>query len=142
MLGWSPAVVKCNCLVIGLTCLFNLLRSFGALLSTQVVADVVYVLSELVLTSSKFMAQFYESKGLVALDAIDCFSCDGADDHRGDQQANVGATVSALQIASQLARNSENYFGQLLATFTPPVLAALLQTVRISNCLWNLTLHF
>jgi hypothetical protein len=108
-------------------------RSFGALLPSHVVADIVYVLSELVLTSSKFMAQFYESKGLVALDAIDCFSCDGVDDTAS--QSNVTATVSALQIASQLARNSENYFGQLLATFTPPILAALLQSVRSAKCI-------
>ena len=73
--------------------------------------------------------QFYEAKGLVALDSIECYSSPQFQDDTSSDETRINATVSALQIASQLARNSENYFGQLLATFTPPVLVSLLCSV-------------
>jgi len=118
-------------------CLVGALRSFGAVLSVKVFEDIVFVLSELVLTSSKFLQQFYDSKGLVVLDRQDCFSTGRTSGHKSDDN-HASATVSGLQIASQLARNSENYFPQLLATFTPSVIVNLLLTdsaiVRAKTC--------
>jgi hypothetical protein len=112
-------------------------------LSGRVVASVVHVLSELVLTSSKFMAQFVECGGLevvveagttVSLAAIESLRRDGADGRERDREkegvAEEQIVVCMLQISSHLARHSEKHFQVLQHIFIPSRIVQLLSQVE------------
>lgn len=120
-------------------------RNYGANLSGKCVAALVHILSELVLSSSKFLAQFMEAGGLDAIDdlSFDIFMGD-ADSAAAEATAGVtaltggnaadeaayrnDALVSALQISSQLARHSEKFHNVLAKVFTPLKLIRILSS--------------
>jgi hypothetical protein len=124
-------------------------------LSVKAMAVVVHVLCELVLTSSKFMAQFVESRGLEAIVDLPCFARDerrksgarlsssGERNAHGEQQI----VVCLLQISSHLARHSEKHFDVLCAVFGPERLVSLLSQRNASarakccNLIGNLCRH-
>lgn len=134
--------------------------AYGAQLSHKCAHHLVNALSELVLTSSKFLAQFVEQRGLETLDALPLHLFDprryddelalrqlppggGAEDAR----LRADALVSGLQIASQLARHSEAHFHALRRVFTPAKVAQLLRheaavaRAKTCNLLGNLCRH-
>ena len=114
-------------------------------LSGRVVASIVHVLSELVLTSSKFMAQFVEWGGLeVVVEAGGSAAvCENRRDIREvrasrekdrEREREINAeeqvTVCMLQMSSHLARHSEKHFQVLQVIFTPLRIIQLLSKVR------------
>ena len=150
-------------------CLLQVLRQHrpgdgggGRGMSARAAAAMVHVLSELVLTSSKFMAQFVESRGLEAVvdlpflapdaPAPAPFSSSFSSSSRSSGERDAGAeqqqvVVCLLQIASHLARHSEKHFDALGAVFDPARLVALLShrhaaaRAKCCNLVGNLCRH-
>ena len=125
----------------------------GTLISTtssRAVAHAVYVLSELVLTTSRFLTQFVEGRGLEMLDALPhgvfrpCrLEAPLRDDPNPNPSLNARSRnrdcaraeqeevlVSALQLCSHLARHSESHYHSLFATLPPHKLGAILVGVQ------------
>jgi hypothetical protein len=140
-------------------CLLQALTSKRQL-SGRVVASVVHVLSELVLTSSKFMAQFVECGGLevvveagttVSLAAIESYKRDMADGRERDRDRDIGRerekeggaeeqiVVCMLQISSHLARHSEKHFQVLQHIFIPSRIVQLLSQVQYCQSVLTIT---
>lgn len=123
-------------------CLLQALNTKRSL-SGRVVASIVHVLSELVLTSSKFMAQFVECSGLEIVVEVgsNMTIMEGKRDVRHSREKDGSAeeqvTVCMLQMSSHLARHSEKHFEILQAIFTPLRIIQLLSQVRsnIFHCL-------
>lgn len=138
--------------------------AYGAQLSHRCAHHLVNALSELVLTSSKFLAQFVEQRGLETIDALPLHLFDPRryDDEQALRQLPAGssggggaedarlradALVSGLQIASQLARHSEAHFHALRRVFSPAKIAQLLRheaavaRAKTCNLLGNLCRH-
>jgi hypothetical protein len=107
------------------------------------VTHAVYVLSELVLTNGRFLTQFVEGRGLDVLDSLgqsvfaprwgSLGAASGAgvsaslDREQGQRAEEAEETlVSALQLASHLARHSEAHYQSLALTLPPAKLAAIL----------------
>jgi fused-like protein len=106
-------------------CLIECMRAFGDKLSARTVADVSHVLSELVLTSSRFMAKFVESGGLVVIDKLPHKVFYPASHSRQSLASSEGraldeALVCSLQLASHLARHSDDNH-ELLENVLPPL---------------------
>ena len=106
------------------------------LLSGRVIASIVHVLSELVLTSSKFMAQFVECSGLEIvvevgsnMTAMENTRRDMRISREKEGSAEEQVAVCMLQISSHLARHSEKHFEILQAIFTPLRIIQLLSQV-------------
>ena len=124
-------------------CLLQALNSKRSL-SGRVVASIVHVLSELVLTSSKFMAQFVECSGLEIVVEVgsNMTVMEGKRDVRHSREKDGSAeeqvTVCMLQMSSHLARHSEKHFEILQAIFTPLRIIQLLSQVRsnIFHCVF------
>lgn len=89
--------------------------------------------------------QFYDAKGLAVMSTLNCFCAtpsplgtlsSACSTRRLALQNDI--IISALQIASQLARNSESYFSQLLSVFEPLTLVQLLahpcDVIRAKAC--------
>lgn len=116
-------------------CLLQALNSTRSL-SGRVVASIVHVLSELVLTSSKFMAQFVECSGLEIVVEVgsNMTATESKRDVRHSREKEGGAeeqvTVCMLQMSSHLARHSEKHFEILQTIFTPLRIIQLLSQVR------------
>ena len=131
--------------------LLQALRTYGTTgqITARVAATLVHVLSELVLTSSKFMTQFVEYNGLEVIVGVgsntegdnDNSNTNVRKDGRGirgrekveDKDAEEQMTVCMLQISSHLARHSEKYFDVLQTVFTPSRLIYLLSKVRTAR---------
>lgn len=116
-------------------CLLQALDS-KHVLSGRVIASIVHVLSELVLTSSKFMAQFVECSGLEIvvevgsnMTAIENTKRDMRSSREKEGSAEEQVAVCMLQISSHLARHSEKHFEILQAIFTPLRIIQLLSQV-------------
>ena len=124
------------------------LKTYGAKghMTGRTAATLVHVLSELVLTSSKFMAQFVEYNGLeVIVEIIISSAVDSNSGSAGkrdmknsrdreraeDRDTEEQISVCTLQISSHLARHSEKYFDTLQAVFTPSRLISLLSQVTV-----------
>ena len=127
------------------------LTTYGAKghMTGRTAATLVHVLSELVLTSSKFMAQFVEYNGLEVIVEISISSAAESNSSGGgsggkrdmkdsrereraeDRDAEEHISVCTLQISSHLARHSEKYFDTLQAVFTPSRLISLLSQVTV-----------
>jgi hypothetical protein len=135
------------------------LRSHGPQLPDSSVACAVHVLSELVMSKEKFMTQFIESKGLQVIDDLPqrIFSCgmEVSSNHHlvGGGTGTMGRVTlkpasqgwgtahtagnsyraemltSALQLASHLARNSDDFYGLLQSVFSPVKLMYMLLQV-------------
>jgi hypothetical protein len=137
-------------------------RNYGNYFSGKTVSQMLNVLSELVLSSSKFLAHFVDAEGLQVLDALDCGVFDVARSNRvvteysdassGGQlrdwaKYSAEALISGLQISSQLARHSEQHFRSLLQVFTANKLALILQNAnavvraKACNLIGNLCRH-
>ena len=107
-------------------CLIEALRSYGSSMSIEAVADLTHVLSELVLTSSRFMSIFTETNGLYILDElphkifIPRISLAG---QKG--KCYEEALVCALQLASHLARHSDDHH-KILSDVLPPTKIAII----------------
>lgn len=137
--------------------LLQTLQMYNDTLYSNVVSSIIHVLSELVLTSSKFMAQFVECKGLqIVIDIIDDMNNkDGNDKNDGGKVSNnensnsnsnydnsdndsnkdfsfnqEQVIICMLQIASHLARHSEKYFDLLELVFSPLRLIQMLSKVK------------
>jgi hypothetical protein len=102
-------------------CLVDALRTYNSSLDPSAAAAICGAVSELVLTSSKFMRQFTDAKGIEAMAEMGLFS--PPDSVGGDE---TSAVVSALQIASHLARNSERYYPGLKLCLSPARMIVLL----------------
>jgi hypothetical protein len=80
------------------------------------------------------------------MDALNCFYSSPISSNSGTYRPEESSReslqndiiISALQIASQLARNSESYFSQLLSVFVPRTLINLLthpcDVIRAKSC--------
>ena len=107
------------------------------------VTHAVYVLSELVLTNGRFLTQFVEGRGLDVLDSLgqsvfaprwgSLGAASGAgvsaslDREQGQRAEEAEETlVSALQLASHLARHSEAHYQSLALTLPPAKLVVIL----------------
>jgi len=127
------------------------LKSFGASLSDGSLASIIYVLSELVLTSSKFMSQFSEAQGLEVIDDLPCevFSSNNNlnDDMNTINTNQIEYRLCALQIASHLARHSEKHYALLSSVFSSSKLVSLLLypntkvRAKCCNLIGNLCRH-
>jgi len=118
-------------------CIVEALRSFGSVLSSTAVADLTHVLSELVLTSTRFMSKFVESCGLEALnDLPHAIFTPRANHICGD--SGEDALVCGLQLASHLARHSDHHHDLLNDVLPPEKLAQILlccsTTARAKGC--------
>ena len=103
------------------------LKAFGASLSEGSLASIIYVLSELVLTSSKFMTQFSEAQGLEVIDELPCevFSNYDTNSNNTEDSSRIEYRLSSLQIASHMARHSEKHYPLLSSVFSPAKLVSL-----------------
>ena len=159
-------------------CLVETLSLHGGSLSHCCTASVTYALSELVLTSSKFMKQFVDSNGIGALRDLGVYAgqmtsslhaisprhghgreqtgaqgkekekekdkplrptgSTGASDPLEQENCAVETIVNALQIASHLARHSEEHYTLLAPLFPARNLCWVLShadpTVRAKSC--------
>lgn len=138
--------------------LINCAKISGNALSGKCISQLMNVLSELVLSSSKFLLQFVEADGLIIIDSLDCGVFDLSATNRIVAEEDAGllkdwakysveALISGLQISSQLARHSEQYFRSLLQVFTAKKLAMILQSsnavirAKACNLLGNMCRH-
>lgn len=129
-------------------------------LSHKCMHHVINIMSELVLTSSKFLTQFVDVEGLEIIDNLPLFIFDRVKYFdqldlealdkaviEENSRFRVEALISGLQIASQLARNSEQFYASLSKVFTAIKLAEILQhdhpIVRAKGCnlIGNLCRH-
>jgi hypothetical protein len=135
------------------------LRHHKSLVDSDIISGGVQVISDLVLTSNKFITQFIDAEGISCLLEAGLFSCVVTADGTGDTELsataaavgvrfrNEDAIVSALLLSSHLARNSELYFDQLKLMFPAQTLVRLLVqlngTVKSKACnlIGNLCRH-
>jgi hypothetical protein len=140
-------------------CILEFLRHHKALVDSDVISGGVQVISDLVLTSNKFITQFIDAEGSNILLEAGLFSCAATLSNNEDTDlsataASVGvrfryedAIISALLLSSHLARNSEVYFEQLKLMFPAQTLIRLLVqlngTVKSKTCnlIGNLCRH-
>jgi len=118
-------------------CIVEALRAFGSMLSVIAVADLTHVLSELVLTSTRFMSKFTETRGLEALNELPhAIFTPQNNQNCGDGVED--ALVCGLQLASHLARHSDHYHEILNDVLSPEKLAKILlcgsSTARAKGC--------
>lgn len=118
-------------------CIVEALHSFGSMLSATAVADLTHVLSELVLTSTRFMSKFTETRGLEALNELPhAIFTPQTNQKCGD--SGEDALVCGLQLASHLARHSDHYHDILNDVLPPEKLAQILfcssSTARAKGC--------
>jgi hypothetical protein len=116
-----------------LACFFMALRRYHAKLSAVTLAHLTGVLSELVLTSSRFVHQFVSVGGMRILDDVGIFSGPLVQDEIRRDAGREGTCaidvlISALQMASHLARVADSgpSYDLLDDIFTPEKLAFLL----------------
>ena len=109
-----------------LKCLVEALRSYGTKFTETCIKEIVQVISDLVLTSSKFIAQFVECKGVHAFDELGIFQSVSTNDY-------MEVVITSLQICSHLIRNTEEYYEHLTAVLTPPKLYSILTLVGCYN---------
>lgn len=111
-----------------LACFFMALRRYHAKLSAATLAHLTGVLSELVLTSSRFLHQFVSVGGMRILDDMGIFSGPLGRDFGREDTFAIDVLVSALQMASHLARVADSgpNYDILDNIFTPQKLAFLL----------------
>lgn len=124
------------------------LRAYSTLLSVRCVASCVTTLSELVFSRNQFLVQFVRHQGLECFDELPSNILDinsvmdklqqlqvssnggggyGHDELEEEERRRskrecsyrLEAVIGMLQVASQLARESEIHFPSLEATFTP-----------------------
>lgn len=108
-------------------------RLYSSVIDEFTQSSCVHIISELVLTSPKFLqmvttysqalnnkVQFYDNSGLQILSELGIFSNFSA----------VETIISALQIVSQLARNSEAYFNTIMTVFNADLMCGLLKQVQ------------
>lgn len=135
-----------------LKCLVESIKTYGSSLSNHCITSIVHVLSELVLTSSRFLTQFVDSNGLEVIDNLpnDIFHSNiiNYEVNEDEKKYNNNETLmSGLQIASHLARNNEKYYDILLQVFTPSKLVSILQQnnsiikSKCCNLIGNLCRH-
>jgi fused len=119
-------------------CLVEAIRNFGPMLNDNTVANLAHILSELVLTSSRFMAKFTENGGLQALDDLPHGVFTPVALHRQRDLSFDEALVCGLQLASHLARHSDAHHEVLSQVLRPDKLALILQfgspTARSKCC--------
>ena len=137
---------------------FLSMKNHGNVLSATCLANMMNVLSELVLTSSRFMNQFIESNGIQIIDDLGLFNGMVRYDEnvpvaigtfRQESVEEADVLVSALQMASHMARVSDSgpSYDLLESVFTPPKLLWLLRqndpTARSKTCnlIGNLCRH-
>lgn len=109
------------------------------------------LLSELVLSSSKFLNQFMELRGLDILNeaGVDVFLSQDEGDEGSNEvsEKQQEALVCALQIASQLARHSQHHYTALIRVFSADKLVRILSRSKKSarakccNLIGNLCRH-
>lgn len=123
-------------------CLVECMRTFGPKLHYRTVANLCHVLSELVLTSSRFMTKFVESSGLIVLEQLPhkiLYPASYRHIHSSeDRRALDEALVCSLQLASHLARHSDDHHELLETVLGPLKLAGILfyggSTSRAKAC--------
>jgi fused-like protein len=134
-------------------CLVESIKTYSSSLSNHCITSIVHVLSEFVLTSSRFLTQFVDSRGLEVIDNLpnDIFHSNGINYEENENEKkyynNNEILMSGLQIASHLARNNEKYYDLLLQVFTPAKLVCILQQnnsiikSKCCNLIGNLCRH-
>lgn len=136
--------------------ILEVLKIYGIIFDTTLIMNAVHFIMDLTLTSTKYLAQFVENSGLFILDTLNCF---GKPLPLADAQVKAGGPLSredlvsneiisySLQIAAQMARNSEKYFNQLFSVLLPVKLGRLLYmedaNIRAKTCnlIGNLCRH-
>ncbi len=117
-------------------CVLEALSGFGSKLSIDAVADLTHVLSELVLTSSRFMSSFIENRGLQILNELPHAIFTPIKNLSNSRAED--ALVCALQLASHLARHSDQYHALLSDVLSSHKLAQILvcqsSTARAKVC--------
>ena len=116
-------------------CLIEAIKEFGSTLTDVAVADLSHVLSELVLTSSRFMSKFTEYNGLQILNELPHLVFEP---NRNNSPHAEEALVCGLQLASHLARHSDQHHEVLADVLSPDKLSSILRnggsTARAKCC--------
>ena len=107
-------------------------RTHGASISLSTIACLAHIMSELVLTSPKFITQFIDCRGLSILFDL-TFDFTSPVFLNGSQET----LICILQISSHLARNSEVYYEILTKLFTANKLACILTQVSLHSPLFD-----
>lgn len=123
-------------------CLVESARTYGANLSSHCTANIVNVMCELVLSTTAFLKQFADAQGLEVIDDLPMGvfqahrnasnTTEGVTGGGTLDQHKLDAMISGLQISSQLARNSEKYYGSLIAVFTANKLIAMMTETNVA----------
>ena len=136
-------------------CFLEAMRIYGSKLSDDTITCIIHVLSELVLTSSKFITQFVDAQGLEVIDELPNPLIPQVNDSKYynvsgiDSESRIEALMCYLQIASHLARHSEKHYALLQDVFTPYKLILLLSPsiantglrAKTCNLIGNLCRH-
>lgn len=136
-------------------CFLEAMRVYGSKLSDGTITCIINVLSELVLTSSKFITQLVDSQGLEVIDELPNPLIPQVNDSKyysvtGIENENrIEALMCYLQIGSHLARYSEKHYALLQNVFTPYKLILLLSPTitntglraKACNLIGNLCRH-
>eukprot|EP01039_Chlorochromonas_danica_P000352 gene348-377_t len=138
--------------------LLKMAKAFGHYLTGKAIGQLMNLLSELILSSSKFLLQFVEVEGLAILDNLPCgiFDMNKAQEVISESdhpflkdwiKYSTEALVCGIQISSQLARHSEEHFHTLLRVYSAKKLAPILQSsnpiirAKACNLIGNLCRH-
>jgi hypothetical protein len=117
--------------------------STGSWITPFTISKAIFIVSELVLTSSKFLSQFMTHDGMASLRLIlgrylapssskltsSSSSSAIVVGNEAYQEVAVDAMVQCLQISSHLARNSDVHYESLSALYSPTILKSLLSHV-------------
>jgi fused-like protein len=129
--------------------LVDILRLQSSVISPSAIAAIMHTLSELVLTSSKFLSQFVDCRGLETIDDMPqhVFGEHRTPASSEDISAASETLTCGLQIASHFARNSEKYYSLLYSIFSAQKLAWILTQSNVTarakccNLIGNLCRH-